>query len=158
LLQHIPTIIYRLYRQHTGLYLSAKMDRRARVAALAAKAGRSIQPAGDGDTSVHQQQQQKQVDDGGMEEEPESKRPKLHQQQKKSALEMALEETTIEAAKVVSATTAVWAPKKLNWDLKRDIQEKMEKLERRTQRAIVQLLRERLEQEAAEDNDVPDLD
>ena len=154
MLQHNPTIIYQLYRQHTGLYLSAKMDRRARVAALAAKAGRSIQPAGDGDTSVHQQQ----VDDGGMEEEPESKRPKLHQQQKKSALEMALEETTIEAAKVVSATTAVWAPKKVNWDLKRDIQEKMEKLERRTQRAIVQLLRERLEQEAAEDNDVPDLD
>lgn len=39
--------------------------------------------------------------------------------------------------------------KKVNWDLKRDIQQKMEKLEKRTQRAIVQLLRERLEKEAA---------
>lgn len=54
------------------------------------------------------------------------------------------------------------ATKKVNWDLKRDIQQKMEKLEKRTQRAIVQLLRERLEKEAAmgmeedeeEDNDI----
>lgn len=38
---------------------------------------------------------------------------------------------------------------KVNWDLKRDIQHKMDKLEKRTQRAIVQLLRERLEREAA---------
>ena len=41
------------------------------------------------------------------------------------------------------------APRKINWDLKRDIQPKLDKLERRTQRAIVALLRERLEQEAA---------
>jgi coiled-coil domain-containing protein 12 len=42
------------------------------------------------------------------------------------------------------------ATRKVNWDLKRDVQYKMEKLERRTQRAIVGLLRERLEREAAE--------
>jgi coiled-coil domain-containing protein 12 len=47
-------------------------------------------------------------------------------------------------------------PKKMNADLKRDIQEKMDKLERRTQRAIVSLLKERLEREASQD--VPDLD
>ncbi|CAM9362962.1 unnamed protein product [Choristocarpus tenellus] len=41
------------------------------------------------------------------------------------------------------------APKKANWDLKRDVEKKMEKLNRRTQRAIVELLRERI----AEDTD-----
>ena len=40
--------------------------------------------------------------------------------------------------------------KKVNWDLKRDVRHKMDKLERRTQREIVELLRERLEREAAE--------
>ncbi len=38
-------------------------------------------------------------------------------------------------------------PKKPNWDLKRDIEKKLEVLERRTQRGIVQLLRQKLEQE-----------
>jgi coiled-coil domain-containing protein 12 len=42
---------------------------------------------------------------------------------------------------------------KINWDLKRDMAGKLQKLERRTQRAIVELLRERLEQEAAQDDD-----
>ena len=40
------------------------------------------------------------------------------------------------------------APKKINWDLKRDIQPKLDKLERRTQKLIVQLLKERLAKEA----------
>ena len=39
--------------------------------------------------------------------------------------------------------------KKVNWDLKRDISHKIEKLERRTQKAIVEMLKERLESEAA---------
>lgn len=34
------------------------------------------------------------------------------------------------------------APKKANWDLKRDIQPQLDKLERRTQRAIVQIIQE----------------
>lgn len=32
------------------------------------------------------------------------------------------------------------APKKPNWDLRRDVAKKLEKLERRTQRAIVELM------------------
>ncbi len=36
------------------------------------------------------------------------------------------------------------APKKANWDLKRDVQPKLDKLERRTQRAIVQLMMEQV--------------
>lgn len=37
----------------------------------------------------------------------------------------------------------------MNWDLKRDIQGKLDKLERRTQKVIIELLKERLEREAA---------
>lgn len=35
------------------------------------------------------------------------------------------------------------APRKIDWDLKRDISKKLEKLERRTQKAIVEILREK---------------
>jgi len=45
------------------------------------------------------------------------------------------------------------APRKPNWDLKRDVAKKMEKLNRRTQLAIVELLKERIEREAAEASD-----
>eukprot|EP00752_Nemacystus_decipiens_P003382 g3129.t1 len=41
------------------------------------------------------------------------------------------------------------APKKANWDLKRDVEKKLEKLNRRTQRAIVEIIRERMAEEAA---------
>ena len=34
------------------------------------------------------------------------------------------------------------APKKANWDLKRDVEAKLAKLERRTQRALVQIMQE----------------
>nr|XP_034340163.1 coiled-coil domain-containing protein 12-like [Arvicanthis niloticus] len=36
------------------------------------------------------------------------------------------------------------APRKLDWDLKRDVAKKLEKLENRTQRAITELIHERL--------------
>lgn len=39
------------------------------------------------------------------------------------------------------------APRKPDWDLKRDAAKKLEKLERRTQRAIAELIRDRLQQE-----------
>lgn len=38
------------------------------------------------------------------------------------------------------------APRKPDWDLKRDVAKKLEKLERRTQRAIAELIRERLKE------------
>ncbi|XP_072030380.1 coiled-coil domain-containing protein 12-like [Amphiura filiformis] len=37
------------------------------------------------------------------------------------------------------------APRKPDWDLKRDVASKLEKLERRTQRAIAELIRERIQ-------------
>ncbi len=42
------------------------------------------------------------------------------------------------------------APRKPNWDLKRDVAKKMEKLNRLTQKAVVELLREKLAREAEE--------
>ncbi|OXB73993.1 UNVERIFIED_CONTAM: hypothetical protein H355_008852 [Colinus virginianus] len=54
----------------------------------------------------------------------------------------------LEAAKPESIIDEVdltnLAPRKPDWDLKRDVAKKMEKLEKRTQRAIAELIRERL--------------
>ena len=44
-------------------------------------------------------------------------------------------------------------PKKLNWDLKSQVSSKIERLEKRTQRAIVEILREKLTTEAANETD-----
>jgi len=99
-------------------------------------------------------------DDDGIEKFPTGKRRRRsdQQQSKKSALELALARTSRESREAAGQNVGAggWgsvtpvATRKVNWDLKRDIQYKMEKLERRTQRAIVGLLRERLEREAAE--------
>jgi coiled-coil domain-containing protein 12 len=161
-------------------------DRKARLAALAAKAGRAKEAPSVEDenanttadsaeattttqtvkfrnyTPAHGRiNEQKALQD---EEEPSSKRSK-QEDPAPSALEQALAKAKAEAS--VSATGAsrstnalqqtgnlgVVAPKKANWDLKRDIQPKLDKLEKRTQKAIVQLLKERLQQEAtAADN------
>lgn len=43
------------------------------------------------------------------------------------------------------------APKKANWDLKRDVAAKLEKLERRTQRALVGIMQEEEAQRFQED-------
>lgn len=42
------------------------------------------------------------------------------------------------------------APRKVDWDLKRDISKKLQKLERRTQKAITELIRERLQEKNQE--------
>jgi len=39
------------------------------------------------------------------------------------------------------------APRKANWDLKRDVEKKLTKLERRTKRAMAELIREKLKAE-----------
>ena len=39
------------------------------------------------------------------------------------------------------------APKKVNWDLKRDLEQRMEKLEKQTQKAIDDLIKSRLAEE-----------
>lgn len=43
------------------------------------------------------------------------------------------------------------APRKPDWDLKRDVSKKLERLERRTQKAIAELIRDRLKMNQFED-------
>jgi len=43
------------------------------------------------------------------------------------------------------------APRKIDWDLKRNIQKKVDKLEKRTQRAIAELIRDRIKSTVEED-------
>ncbi|BDA50416.1 probable coiled-coil domain-containing protein 12 [Coccomyxa sp. Obi] len=42
-------------------------------------------------------------------------------------------------------------PKKANWDLRRDVEKKLAKLERRTQRALVQLMQEQQREQLTKD-------
>ncbi|KAG8191353.1 hypothetical protein JTE90_006099 [Oedothorax gibbosus] len=57
-------------------------------------------------------------------------------------------EKQLEAAKpeplIEEVDLTTLAPRKPDWDLKRDVAKKLEKLERRTQKAIAELIRERL--------------
>ena len=112
--------------------------------------------------------------DKAIQEQPAAKRMKQNdddagkvQKEEKSELEKALTEAKVDAALLTqdgpvgqgpSALNITAAPKKVNWDLKRDINKKMNRLERRTQKAVVELLRARLEREAEEEDDANDLD
>ncbi|XP_062913347.1 coiled-coil domain-containing protein 12 isoform X2 [Mobula hypostoma] len=57
----------------------------------------------------------------------------------KDQLEAGKPEPVIEEVDLVNL-----APRKPDWDLKRDVAKKLEKLEKRTQRAIAELIREKL--------------
>ncbi|KAK9861864.1 hypothetical protein WJX84_011504 [Apatococcus fuscideae] len=48
------------------------------------------------------------------------------------------------------------APKKANWDLRRDVQPKLDKLERRTQRAMIQLMQQAERQQLEDQGGVAD--
>ena len=172
-------------------------DRKARLAALAAKAGRSKPvnnkddaeedagaPATNDTTNrtndeASESQQEKSVafrnyapkdvtlraterEEGDKDEAEEPASKKQRTESTKSALQQALEEAKQEAPATSGGDIEESAPKKINWDLKRDIAPKLEKLEKRTQRAIVELLKERLESEAKDqtndNSDDSDLD
>mmetsp|Transcript_2842 Transcript_2842/g.7804 ORF Transcript_2842/g.7804 Transcript_2842/m.7804 type:complete len:177 (-) Transcript_2842:1227-1757(-) len=166
-------------------------DRKARLKALAAKAGRKKEsaPDGDGNSTTEDRKkftfrnyapkdstlskQQHQPDKEECPSSPKRLRTGDHSKKEPSslndssslssskALENALEQAQrdrVEQAPMTSTSPTKnqtdnfsvigMAPKKTNWDLKRDINDKLAKLERRTQIAIVQLLKERLESEA----------
>ena len=171
-------------------------DRKARLKALAARAGRgtpkTTTETNDDQTPSQQQQQRRTLNfrnyapaddrlvhgdddddantDNQKTQEPVRKRSKLanansggsaaaageNQKEEKTALEKALEEAKAEIPthSRTGEDLVAMAPKKINWDLKRDIQPKLKKLEKRTQRAIVEMLRERIEKEAAEAEDL----
>mmetsp|Transcript_20867 Transcript_20867/g.26953 ORF Transcript_20867/g.26953 Transcript_20867/m.26953 type:complete len:135 (-) Transcript_20867:129-533(-) len=128
-------------------------DRRARLAALAAKARRT-----DNIVELNDSQEWMLQDFGSEQEEEQNRRSKRARpadtgaQKEKTALEIALERARAEL--IVGGASPLEnsiQQYKANWDLKRDIQPNLDLLERRTQKAIVQLLRERLEREMEED-------
>lgn len=135
------------------------MDRKARLKSLAKKAGRAKEQPSD---DVEMEAAVEQPSTAEPEEvEPQTKKMRTADARKADdtkeeetgnhILQQALEQAQAQSTQVVDPLSA--APKSINWDLKRDIQPRLDRLEKRTQRAIVQLLRERLEQEAAADLD-----
>ncbi|KAM5292416.1 coiled-coil domain-containing protein 12 [Ctenodactylus gundi] len=66
-------------------------------------------------------------------------RPVAVEEKVKEQLEAAKPEPVIQEVDLANL-----APRKPDWDLKRDVAKKLEKLEKRTQRAIAELIRERL--------------
>jgi coiled-coil domain-containing protein 12 len=162
-------------------------DRKSRLAALAAKAGRTIMP--NLSTEAQNRGEQATISEskkshsvsfrnyapndenlagdymGNEDEEgPDTKRQRVEEPSISTALQDALKEAKQEVAsttferRLLREGTAT--PKKINWDLLRDIHDKLNKLEKRTQKAIVEMLKERLEKEAAEqaNSDDSDLD
>lgn len=158
-------------------------DRRQRLKALAARAGRTKKPANDDedqseattkptisfrnyaptDKSLSTSQEQ---GDGDSSQPSAAKKQRIEENETTPAAPVtsaeALQNALAEAKKdpIPSAPEArpsnapdsvtTMAPKKINWDLKRDISDKLAKLEKRTQKAIVRILKERLEKEAAD--------
>jgi coiled-coil domain-containing protein 12 len=170
-------------------------DRKARLAALSAKAGRGpskevVDPAADEDRSnskrsihfrnyipsdprlLNEIQPSSTGDDESM--QASTKRSRTHgpsdpppKPKEKSVLEAALEKARIEISKTASPRDGFQAlqegsaltanadlgfsaqRRKINDDVKRNIQPQLDRLQKRTQKAIVALLRERLEKEAA---------
>uniref|UniRef100_A0A7S3L9A6 Uncharacterized protein n=1 Tax=Amphora coffeiformis TaxID=265554 RepID=A0A7S3L9A6_9STRA len=136
-------------------------DRKARIAALRAKAGRAKPTeannnSDDADRSAPPRDPVLQVVSltNSSEPQPSKKKQKGEEEKKESVIDLALRQAQAEA-KSTPATAHIedLAPKKVNADLKREIQPKLDKLERRTQKAIVALLRERLEKEASAEID-----
>merc|ERR1711990_1216452 len=73
--------------------------------------------------------------------------PHLIEEKIQDLLEAGHQTTMIEELDIINL-----APRKPDWDLKRDIAKKLEKLERRTARAIGEIIRDRLRAEEGEDD------
>ena len=130
-------------------------DRKARIAALRAKAGRAKPPEATSDEADKSASPEPVlVSLANSSDPPSKKKQKGEEEKKESVIDRALRQAQAEAKSNPStAHIEDLAPKKVNADLKREIQPKLDKLERRTQKAIVALLRERLEREAGEEID-----
>ena len=140
-------------------------DRAARLKALRAKAGKSAAPASgapvEAPTGVKFRNyvaKDESLDASAApetEEEEEEPVDKKQKTEEKSAVALALEAARAAAPASGDTDVPALAPKKPNWDLKRDVAASLEKLEKRTQKNIISLLKERLEKEAAdEDSDL----
>jgi coiled-coil domain-containing protein 12 len=61
-----------------------------------------------------------------------------------------LKEVLACAVKNVDDESLTVAPKKANWDLKRDLKPRLEILQKKTERAVLEMIREKAEQQAKE--------
>ena len=147
-------------------------DRAARLKALRAKAGKAkvtseaTDPKNQGLKLRNYTPSDENLGRGDVDENdessPASKRQKKEETEvdkeevePKSAIDQALEEAKKAQLEMRGPGEEIaWlAPKKINWDLKRDAQGRLDKLEKRTQKAIIGLLKERLEREAEEEGE-----
>merc|ERR1712138_210434 len=64
----------------------------------------------------------------------------------KELVELCLEQVKVDEAQREGQLFV--RPRKANWDLKRDVEKKLEKLEKRTQRAILDLIQQKLKDQA----------
>ena len=127
-------------------------DRKDRLAALSAKAGRTKRP----ESAIESNETSKLTiryyapNHASLVER--SLDEQVPQAKKKMKIEEARKQAQDAQDKVLkefsNAPDAVSSTKKINWDLKRDIEHQIDKLERRTQRALVMLLKEKLKNEA----------
>ncbi|XP_045712804.1 coiled-coil domain-containing protein 12 [Phyllostomus hastatus] len=130
------------------------LRRKERLKALREKTGRKDKE--DGEPKTKQLREEEEVEEGEKHRElrlrnyvPEDEALKKRRvpQAKPVAVEEKVKEQ-LEAAKpepiIEEVDLANLAPRKPDWDLKRDVAKKLEKLEKRTQRAIAELIRERL--------------
>ena len=127
-------------------------DRKDRLAALSAKAGRTKRP----ESAIESNETSKLTFRNYAPNHASLVERSLDEQVPQAKKKMKIEEARKQAQdaqdKVLkefsNAPDAVSSTKKINWDLKRDIEHQIDKLERRTQRALVMLLKEKLKNEA----------
>ena len=160
--QHPPTNFHQqqLHRIST-MEEDPQKSRKARIAALRTKAGRAAKDSIGGETTDEQPphppvlQVVALTNSVQVQAKKKQKGAPSKENQGESALILALRQAQAEANTPSAATDGIadLTHKKINADLKREIQPKLQKLERRTQKALVALLRERLEREAAAEID-----
>lgn len=135
-------------------------ERKARLRALAAKAGRlREEPSKESDADCDGQANDPENIDHGTSAASSTSIPTTERPYKKSkmnnanenipseALTRALEDAKDDVATAIPEGSS--ENKKIDWDLKRDIQPKLDKLEKRYQRSLIKILKQKLEQEAA---------
>lgn len=131
-------------------------DRKDRLAALSAKAGRTKPHESSNESNLASKLSFRNYTPSDASLVPSLQDAQLPSPAKKKLkIDEALKQAQDEVKKEFSTTPdTVSAAKKINWDLKRDIELQIDKLERRTQRAMVMLLKEKLTKEADENKEI----
>lgn len=129
-----------------GSMEEAARKRKERLRALKAKQNQTTSPGDDEMETDEKEALPKPVfrsykpqDDNLKEQKIPAAKPADVTEKIQSQLEASTAKEVVEEVDIMNL-----APRKPDWDLKRDVAKKLEKLEKRTQRAIAELIRERL--------------